>query len=242
MADAETGEPRKIARSVKRVPRRRWGWLAEPRNAVLIVLGTVFVLGGGRQLRRALQARRAVGLLEAPGVTVEAIAKAVEFGRAGLFEFFRLLAEAKTPELRAAAGQALALLSARDELIGEEERAIVRRGYRVDWRARRRYPRALNCEIPFAIDFGIPFLDEASAGVRPSQLEWSYRVGGARRASLEAFSPWTAGPGRAEFQLYPGDFETNGPHRLVFEAKVRTVGLTDHWELAPPTPPVSLRA
>jgi hypothetical protein len=230
-----TVAPARVAqRAVKRAPRRRWGWLAEPRNAVLIVLGSVVLIGGGRQLRRALLARRAVGRLEAPGVSADEIREAMEFGRPGLFEFFRLLSEAKTPGIRDAAGQALATLWARDELIGEEEKAIVRRGYRVDWRARRRYPRALRCKIPFTVDFGIPFLREDGDGVRPSQLEWSYRVGGARRASLESFGPWTAGPGRAAFHLFPGDFETNGPHRLVFEAKVRTVGLTDPWELELP--------
>jgi hypothetical protein len=31
----------------------------------------------------------------------------------------------------------------------------------------------------------------------------------------------------------PGDFESNGPHRLVLQTRVRTAGLTDSWEIEP---------
>jgi hypothetical protein len=59
-------------------------------------------------------------------------------------------------------------------------------------------------------------------------------VAGARRASLEVFSPWAAGPGRAGFALVPADFEGSGPHRLVLQSRVRTTGLTGSWELELP--------
>jgi hypothetical protein len=84
--------------------------------------------------------------------------------------------------------------------------------------------------IPIQVQFGVPFLRDRVGEVGPSHLEWSYRVAGARRASLETDSPWTPGPGLAEFTIDPGDFPTNGPHRLVLQAKARTRGLTSHWE------------
>ena len=34
----------------------------------------------------------------------------------------------------------------------------MRRGYAVDWNARRRYPRALEAEIPITVTYGLPFL------------------------------------------------------------------------------------
>jgi len=72
----------------------------------------------------------------------------------------------------------------------------------------------------------VPFLTEGGPGVEPGDLEWSHRVTGAKKASLELFSPWTAGAGLAHcFTLVPTDFETQGPHRLVLEAKARTSGL-----------------
>ena len=55
--------------------------------------------------------------------------------------------------------------------------------------------------------------------------------------TLEEFSPWTPGAGRVAFTIFPGDFETNGPHRLVLQTRVRTAGLTDSWEIEPPHVP-----
>ncbi len=52
--------------------------------------------------------------------------------------------------------------------------------------------------------------------------------------ALEEFSPWARGRGRVSFAIIPDDFDTNGPHRLILQARVRTVGLTDHWQIEPP--------
>jgi len=232
-------------------PRRRGGppadpvavsWdrrFRDPRSAVLLVVALVLLGGGGRKLRQTVHARRAVGRLEDADVSTTEIEAAAAHGRAGLMELFRLLAEGPSPAHRDAAGRALAALWARDELIAEEEKALVRRGYRVDWTARRRYPRALRGEIPVAAAFGVPFLVEGGEGVRPSQLEWSYRVVGSGRESLKEFGPWAAGPGRAAFTVVPADFDANGPHKLALVARVRTVGLTDAWDLELPHMPFS---
>jgi hypothetical protein len=112
----------------------------------------------------------------------------------------------------------------------------------VNWHARRRYPRALREPIPIAVSYGVPFLDvgaPAGSAVAAANLEWSHTILGARRAALETPSPWTAGPVRAEFTLIPGDFTTDGPHRLILKARVRTTGLTEAWELDLPQMPLS---
>lgn len=238
-AAGRTTEAPRFARRRSRTPGSGGGlrWLGEPRSAVLIILASVLVVGGGRKIRQALRARRALLRLESSEVSVEDIEGSTAHGRAGLMELFRLLSEAGTTDLRAAAGHALAVLWSRDELIPEEEKAVVRRGFVVDWKARRRYPRALRGPIPFAVEFGVPFLRHHGPGVSPTNLEWSFRVSGARRAGLEVFSAWRSGPGRAEFTIVPADFEGGGPHRLVFQSRVRTVGLTDAWELELPHVP-----
>jgi hypothetical protein len=212
-------------------------WVGDPRNAVLFVLAAVVLLGGGRRLLQARRARRAVTQLEREDVTPEEIELASTLGRAGLLELFRLLEEGRSPEVRSAAGHALSVLWARDELIPEEEKALVRRGFEANWIARRRYPRELRIDIPIGVDYGVPFLKEGSRGVAPGNIEWSHRVTGAKRASLEVFSPWSAGPGSTHFSIVPDDFEGNGPHRLVLETKARVTGLTDTWELALPHVP-----
>ena len=95
----------------------------------------------------------------------------------------------------------------------------------------------LRGEIPITVTYEVPFLEDGGRRVGPSNLEWSHRVLGARRVALEEFSPWVAGPGRVAFTIFPGDFETNGPHRLVLQTRIRTTGLTDSWELEPPHEP-----
>jgi hypothetical protein len=224
-------------RPAGRVPTTWERWVGQPRNAVLFVLAAVLLGGGGRKLLQAWRARGAIGRLDDPAVTTEAVEAAADHGRAGLLELFRLLGSSESQAIRDAAGHALSVLWARDELIAEEEKALVRRGYQVRWTARRRYPRGLRSPIPIAVAYGVHFLREGGPGASPENLEWSHRVMGARRASLEVFSPWVAGPGRAGFELIPSDFETDGPHKLVLQARVRTLGLTEPWELEVPHVP-----
>jgi hypothetical protein len=215
-------------------------WLSEPRTTVLVVLGGVVLLGGGRKLFQAWKARQAVARLSEPDVTPQEVESVARFGRSGLPELFRLLGEPPSSLLREAAGRAIAALWAHDQLIAEEEQALVRRGYTVAWNARRRYPRALRTEIPISATFGLPFLLVDGPGVKPADLEWSYRVTGARRAALEEYSAWTQGAGRLNFTIVPGDFESNGPHRLALQTRVKTRGLTETWQIDLPHIPFSL--
>jgi hypothetical protein len=206
-------------------------WLGEPRNAVFLVLAAALVLGGGRKLLQWWRARTAVKRLGEPEPSVASIEEAASHGRAGLIDLFRILGTAESAAVRTAAGRALATLWAQDNLIVEEEKALVLRGFEAHWHARRRYPRALRAPIPIIVTYGVPFLDAGGPGVGSANLEWSHRVLGTRRMALEAYSPWTTGPARTEFALIPSDFDTNGPHRLILHARVRTAGLTDTWEL-----------
>ncbi len=220
-------------------PRGWTSYLGDPRSAVLFFLASALVIGGGRKLLQGARARRVVEALAGPDPSPEQVEEAAEHRRAGLIDLFRLLGTATRAEVRDAAGRTLAALWARDELIAEEEKALVRRGFAVEWRARRRYPRGLAAPIPIRVDYGVPFLVDGGPGVGPTHLEWSHRILGAERAGLEAFSPWRAGPGSSEFAIDPADFPTNGPHRLALHARARTVGLTESWEIDLPHLPFS---
>jgi hypothetical protein len=221
-------------------PGGRWGWLSDPRTTVLVVLGSAILIGGGRRLLIASKSRKAVDRLSDPHVSPEEILDAAGYGPDGLIDFFRLLDEGKTPEIRNAAGRALAVVWAGDNLIPEQEKAVVTRGFDVRWRARRRYPRAMRAPIPIEVSYGLPFLDPEGPGISPDDLEWSHRISGAERAALELPSDWKAGPGVASFSIDPGDFPQNGPHRLVVKARARTgPTLTSDWEVEPPHVPFS---
>lgn len=215
------------------------GWLVDPKNAVLLALALAVGIGGGRRLLMGRRARRAVERLGESDVTPETVQEAARHGRAPLMELFRLLTTADDKAIRDAAGKALATLWAEDQLIAEEEKAIVTRGFAVDWHARRRYPRALRRPFAVGVKFGLPFLSADGPGVTPKNLAWSYRVLGAQRATLEEASPWRPGPMDLAITIDPADFPTNGPHRLVLRARVRTAGLTDSWELELPHAPFS---
>ena len=124
-----------------------------------------------------------------------------------------------------------------DQLVAEEEKAIVRRGYAVTWNARRRYPRALRAEIPIVVTYQVPFLQDDGRHVGPANLEWSHRMLGARTGRARRVFPLDGGDGCVACSIFPGDFDTNGPHRLVLQTRVRTAGLTDSWEIDLPQVP-----
>lgn len=234
---ASQGSSWPLAQAAPRVRRptlreRSWtGWLTDPRNAVLLALGGALLVGGGRRLIQARKARAAVDRLGQPGVTPAEVLDVANYRRAGIMELFRLLGTAPDPDVRDAAGQALAILWANDELIPEEEKAVVLRGFTVAWRGRKRYPRGLRRRFTISAEYGVPFLRKAGEGVLVGQVEWSHRLLGAQRASLETLSPWRAGPGHVAVDLDPADFATLGPHRLVLQTRARPRGLTSTWEL-----------
>jgi hypothetical protein len=230
-ADTKTVRPREADARLNRT----WhGWLADPKNTVLLALAAALLIGGGRKLLQGRRARRAIERLSEPGLTVREVEAVSEHGRAGLMDLFRLLSTALEPAIRDAAGRALSVLWAQDQLIIEEEKAIVQRGYSVTWRARRRYPRAIRGPIPIAVSYGVPFLQGGGTGVGAEQLEWTHRLVGTERAGLESFTSPAAGPGHVAFAIDPRDFPTSGPHRLVLETQARTRGLTSTWELVLP--------
>lgn len=218
--------------------RSEWGWLADPRNAVLLLLGLVLGIGGTRRWLRTLRARQAVARLEEGVAGPGEIFDASRHGRAAIRPLFTTLTDAQDPSHREAAGQALSRIWANDDLIAEEEQGLVRRGFDVRWRARRAYPRDLQTPFHLAVEYGVPFLRTDGTGVGPHQLEWSHRLSGAGRAGLEVFSDWEPGDGRVEFQIRPDDFPSMGPHRLVLHTRVRTThGLSSTWQIDLPQIP-----
>jgi hypothetical protein len=215
----------------------RRDWLREPKSAVWMALAVIVLIGGGRRLLWAWRARKAVSRLSDPAVTAEELEAVAKYGRAGAWELLRIFSTTDSEPARKAAGRSLARLWRDDELVAEEEQALVRRGFSVTWNARRRYPRALKAPIPIGVTYDVPFLPDEPEYVRGADLEWSYRIIGARRAALEEFSTWQAGRGDVTFSIIPDDFPTNGPHRLILQAKVRTAGLSDAWEIELPHVP-----
>lgn len=193
-------------------------WVAQPRSLVFATLLLAAGVGGGSRIWRAWQARRAANRLTESDVTPAEVVAAAAHGRAVLPDLYPLLDPAARPELREAAAAALAVLWRKDELVAEEEKAVATRVHQVVWRSRRRYPRAIRRPIPVEVAVTLPGLDVPG-------LEWSGRVRGARRASVETGSGWMPVGGSAiRFEIVPGDFTGRGPHELVIEPRLRHGG------------------
>ena len=210
------------------------GWAFDPRNGVFALVVIALVAGCLAKLGQASRGRRAADRAADPSATEAEIFEAAKFGRAAVPELFQALDPSNPAPRRMAAGGALAILWKGDHLVPEEERGLVVRGYEVHWRARRRYPRDLDVPIPILVTFGVPFLRSDGPGVGPEDLEWSSKLLGANRASLETPSGWQSGPQSLWFDIHPRDLQGDGPHRLELHARVRTRGLTSSWEHALP--------
>lgn len=210
--------------------------LSAPRNLVFVVLFAVVGVGGGRRMLQAWRARRAIARLDDPGVSPTEVEQVGRFGRAGAYPLFHILSDDARPDHRDAAARALLRIWTADELVAEEEQAIVRRLYHVRWEARRTYPRALKRPIPIGLFAGIrEFLPDESERTRGGKLLQSYRVTGTGRASFEEDSPWQPGVIDTRVTIDPDDFPTDGPHRLVLQARIRTgPHLNGDWEIELP--------
>ena len=110
-------------------------WLSEPKTAVWFALAAAVLIGGGRKLSAWWQARKAVFVLARPTSLPEEIEAVAEHGRAGVYELLRIFSSSPSEPARLAAGRALARLWLLDQLVAEEEKAVVRRGYTVTWSA-----------------------------------------------------------------------------------------------------------
>ncbi len=116
-------------------PKPRRTWIGEPKSAVWMVLAAVILIGGTRRLHWAWRARKAVARLGDADATLEQIEEVAEFGRAGAWELLRIFSSAESEPRRLAAGRTLARLWRDDQLVAEEEQAVLRRGYSVTWKA-----------------------------------------------------------------------------------------------------------
>ncbi len=210
--------------------------LVDPRRWVFIAVVGFLVLGGGRKWLAGRRARDMADKLAALKATPDEIRASHKHGRIVVPELFRVMADGPSPDHRLAATQALVRLWKADELIPEEEKAILTRSLRVDWQIRRKYPRLLTGSLLIRASYGPPKLADDGLELWLMQhLRWSHRVTGTRRAADDAWQEPTPAPApQALLQVIADDFPDDGPHRLLLHLKVKTLGLTDNWELDMP--------
>ena len=132
-------EPGQGPEASRRLPGRGTGtpqgrrWLSEPKAVIWLALAAAVLLGGGRRLIAWWQARKAVARLDAPDVTAAEIEAVADHGRTGAYDLLRIFSSGPSEQVRQAAGSSLARLWLLDQLVPEEEQAVVRRGFTVTW-------------------------------------------------------------------------------------------------------------
>ena len=205
---------------------------ADPRRWVFIAVVGFLVVGGGRKWLSAKRGRQMADKLAENKATPDEIRSSARHGRLVVQDLFRVMAEGVSAEHRLAATESLVRLWRADELIPEEEKAIVTRSLVVDWQIRRKYPRLLSGQIQIRALFGVPKLvDHELNSWLMEHLRWSYRVTGTRRAADDAWTVCKVAPARVGFEIITDDFPEDGPHRLILHLRLKTHELTDNWEL-----------
>ena len=129
---------------------------ADPRRWVFIAVVGFLVVGGGRKWLSAKRGRQMADKLAENKATPDEIRSSARHGRLVVQDLFRVMAEGPSAEHRLAATESLVRLWRADELIPEEEKAIVTRSLVVDWQIRRKYPRLLSGQIQIRALFGVP--------------------------------------------------------------------------------------
>jgi hypothetical protein len=214
---------------------RAGGRFNDPRRWVFIAVVGFLAIGGGRKWLTGRRGRAMADKLAENTASPEEILSSAKFGRIVVHDLFRAMSEAPTPEHRLAATESLVALWKADELIPEEEKAIVNRSLFVDWQIRRKYPKGLRGPIGIRVRYGMPTLANASLNAwLHEHLRWSHRVTGTRRAADDVWANAGVAPPRHHFEFMGEDFPDDGPHRLILHLKVATHALTDNWTLELP--------
>jgi hypothetical protein len=213
---------------------------SDPRRWLFLAVVGFLVIGGGRKWLHGRKGRRLADRLHDGTAPIDDIRNANRYGRIVVHDLFRVLTDGKSLEHRAAATEALIKLWRADELIPEEEKAIVTRSFTVDWRIRRKYPKGLTGPIAVVADFGLPELaDRELSAWLADHLQWSFRVNGTRRASDDSWHIQDSEHRSVRLTFMGEDFPDAGPHRLILHMKVDTIGLTDQWTLELPAQTIS---
>ncbi|MBI1323889.1 hypothetical protein GC170_12000 [bacterium] len=205
---------------------------ADPRRWLFLAVVGFLAIGGGRKWLHGRKGRALADKMADGNASVEEIRQSHRFGRIVVHDLFRVLTEDATPDRRRAALEALVRLWKADELIPEEEKAIVTRSFMTNWQIRRKYPRGLSSPLTIRVDYGLPETgdQDLDAWIR-QHLEWSHRLTGTRRASDDQWRKLESPKPGSLFEIIPADFPEDGPHRLILHPRMHVRGLTDNWQL-----------
>ncbi|MFM7317670.1 MAG: hypothetical protein ACKO5E_12055, partial [bacterium] len=206
--------------------------VGDPRRWVFIAVVAFLLLGGARKWLAASRGRKMADRIADGQASLDEIRQAARHGRAVLPDLLGMLADGKSDEMKSAAFESLIQLWQADELIAEEEKAIITRAFQVEWKQRRKYPRDYDGNFQILGFISLPKIQDESRIVWLSEhLRWETRVTGTRKATDDQWQMIPPDEMQLQIQMESRDFPEDCVHRVMLFTRVTTHGLTSNWTL-----------
>lgn len=214
--------------------------MADPRRWMFISVVAFLMFGGGRKWLKSIHGRRLADKIAHGTANPDEILGSYRYGRVVVQDLFEALTGGASDEIRHSAFEALVRLWQADELIAEEEKAIVTRSFQIKWNHRRKYPVSLNGTFDISATYGLFELKDSELQRWLSDhSRWSYRIQGTRRAVDEQWKQNLCDPPFALTEINSRDFPENTVHRIALFVRFRTFNQTSNWEIELPSQPTS---
>lgn len=210
--------------------------MKDPRRWMFLAVVAFLLIGGGRKWHRSWQGRKLANRIADGLASSDEILLSSRYGRIAVPDLFHLLSSTETEQTKKnAALRALISLWREDELIIEEEKAIIIRSFEVQWKHRRKYPRDMTGSFTIHASFGLPqLIDNELTSWLEKHLQWSSRITGSRRATDQQWKTSDAFRPKIQCDINPEDFPENSVHRIGLYVRLKTRDLSSNWELELP--------
>lgn len=206
--------------------------IGDPRRWVFIAVVAFLLLGGARKWLAASRGRKMADRIADGHASLDEIRQAARHGRTVLPDLLATLADGKSEDLKSAALQSLVELWRADELIAEEEKAIITRAFQIIWKQRRKYPRDYDGKFQIHALMCLPKIhDESCRNWLSQHLRWETRVTGTRKATDDQWRVIPHSEMQLQIHIESRDFPEDCVHRVMFFTRVSTNELTSNWTL-----------
>lgn len=214
--------------------------LADPRRWMFISVVAFLMFGGGRKWLKSIQGRRLADKIAQGNANAAEILGSYRFGRVVVQDLFEVLSGGSSDEIRYSAFESLVRLWQADELVAEEEKAIVARSFQIKWNHRRKYPLGLDGTFDISATYGLFELKDS--GLRKwlsDHSQWSHRIQGTRRAIDDQWNQNLGDPPFVLTEINSRDFPENTVHRIALFVRFKTFNQSSNWEIELPGQPTS---
>ena len=210
--------------------------MVDPRRWIFIAVVAFLIFGGIRRWMAARAGQKTADRIANGIASQDEIRNSFRHGRAVLPDLLAMLGEETSIDQKKAAFEALLRLWQADELIPEEEKAILTRAFQIRWKQRRKLPRDFSGIFQIHVFIGLPEIeDESCRQWLKSHLTWEMRVSGTRRATDDQWKKINDSEMKLVIEINSRDFPEETVHRIMLHTRATTTHLTSNWVLDLPS-------